>query len=917
VQIRFAEEDQRHALRMSRLNGELLAWVERHPEWLDRAHFREMDRHYEFAFASWQAWPTFVDAGRVADFERVAVGVSRLPRSVFERVFDLNPARMARFYGIDESLVKLLVGLFESSDVLDNLLARGDFIDSAAGGLRCIEVNGTGILGGWEPAYHAERYLRIPLVARFLASCAAKVKARDSLRTLFEHAVHRTLGLMDHGERELRLARLFAGRQSVHALFELLKGDVPAPVLRAWLERRLEVYNGPLTPLLRDKRNLALVSEHADGDLFTAEERALIAAHVPWTRHFGLEQADFEGERVRLADFVVENRRRLVLKPADLSSGRDVWIGRFASAERWRHQVDRAAREGRWVVQEYVEPAPGFYQMGDYGYGLHDVVRGVLSFGHSYGGGFLRVVPQDRADGVINRKLGAADGLILEVEAGPPARLAEGETVAASAACEPAASGAPAAAESVVEISAESKDVHGRLGALNREFLERVEQRPSYLRRSSFEVLERNREILRYRLQSWPTFLDDAALREIDRVNGGLVELVKSVPRRFLGNDAKRIEEHYGYEPEVARLMASLLERPEHLAGLLARGDFIWTRDGLQCLEVNMVSSLGGWGSAVWADLYLQTPPVREFVREAGVGITFTNTAQVCFGHLTAAARAGGLGRDGEVHLAFAVPEDHMPTHNAVDFLHREHAAYLRHTEGRGSVSICTCDELEDRGDGLYLGDRRIHAVNEHYLGGIPRHVLFAWLEGRVVLYNGPVSHVFDDRRNLALLSQFQDSEYFTAEERRLIRGHLPWTRFLTHGFTSYGAERVGLPDFAVDNRDRMVIKHVNSGRGEKVVLGIATPQDAWERTLEAAADEGAWIVQERVDSLPFLYQIGEAGCVPQDVVWGIFRIGSRYGGGFLRMMPRGQHGVINAARGADEGVLFEVVRGEDDPSRG
>lgn len=53
---------------------------------------------------------------------------------------------------------------------------------------------------------------------------------------------------------------------------------------------------------------------------------------------------------------------------------------------------------------------------------------------------------------------------------------------------------------------------------------------------------------------------------------------------------------------------------------------------------------------------------------------------------------------------------------------------------------------------------------------------------------------------------------------------------------------------------------------------------------------------------------VHEVGAGPHDVVWGTFCFGDRYGGGFLRMMPRGEgDGIINAARGATEGFLFEI----------
>ena len=54
-------------------------------------------------------------------------------------------------------------------------------------------------------------------------------------------------------------------------------------------------------------------------------------------------------------------------------------------------------------------------------------------------------------------------------------------------------------------------------------------------------------------------------------------------------------------------------------------------------------------------------------------------------------------------------------------------------------------------------------------------------------------------------------------------------------------------------------------------------------------------------------HKVAPAEAAPHDVIWGLFVFGDHYGGGFTRLIPRGVTGVINAARGALEGVLFEV----------
>ena len=106
------------------------------------------------------------------------------------------------------------------------------------------------------------------------------------------------------------------------------------------------------------------------------------------------------------------------------------------------------------------------------------------------------------------------------------------------------------------------------------------------------------------------------------------------------------------------------------------------------------------------------------------------------------------------------------------------------------------------------------------------------------------------------------------------------------------------------------------AGRGSAVYLGVATPEPLWRERVERALAEGDWIVQERVEPLPAIHQKGERGSGPHDVLWGLFALGDRYGGGFLSLAPsetrtQREGGVINVMRGATVGVIFEVLNDE------
>jgi hypothetical protein len=94
--------------------------------------------------------------------------------------------------------------------------------------------------------------------------------------------------------------------------------------------------------------------------LFTAAERRLLAACVPWTRVLFARLTDApDGRRVDLPEYVRRHAPRLVIKPNVGSSGEGILLGREASPARWERRLDQALRQrGAWVVQEWRPGAP-------------------------------------------------------------------------------------------------------------------------------------------------------------------------------------------------------------------------------------------------------------------------------------------------------------------------------------------------------------------------------------------------------------------------------------------------------------------------------------------------------------------------------------------------------------------------------
>ncbi|ASL48956.1 hypothetical protein bAD24_p01295 (plasmid) [Burkholderia sp. AD24] len=108
---------------------------------------------------------------------------------------------------------------------------------------------------------------------------------------------------------------------------------------------------------LADKAVLALLSDPQYGHLLSAEERALCAKHIPWTRLLRAQtlSTDIHGETTDLLTYAIRNRNGLILKPTNATRGEGVLIGCNMSQPEWESALSLALRGGPHVLQQYIE----------------------------------------------------------------------------------------------------------------------------------------------------------------------------------------------------------------------------------------------------------------------------------------------------------------------------------------------------------------------------------------------------------------------------------------------------------------------------------------------------------------------------------------------------------------------------------
>lgn len=143
-------------------------------------------------------------------------------------------------------------------------------------------------------------------------------------------------------------------RLLVNELIE--KKEQLGALLEAARQRAVTIVNPFRCKPIHKKAIFAVLTDDDAQALFGDEERAAVAAHVPWTRRVVEGKASRLGEQVDLPAFILANRERLVMKPNDEYGGKGVFIGWETADTEWREALAEALR-GSYVVQEKVEVA--------------------------------------------------------------------------------------------------------------------------------------------------------------------------------------------------------------------------------------------------------------------------------------------------------------------------------------------------------------------------------------------------------------------------------------------------------------------------------------------------------------------------------------------------------------------------------
>ncbi len=453
---------------LSQCSLKFLEFVGKNPESLDRSNYSDLKWENEL-----QPWPAFINGNMKNEFNDAAAKVMNLIRSVPRRLFDNDPAKVSSYLEIP--LEKAEMALIKVSDKqLNNLLGRGDFIMTPRGELKCIEYNiGTNI-GGWELPILQSMYRQHPIIAKFIEEYRIKINEENLISILLEHLIDTAVDSNLYRDEKINTAiiipncrpdaetlqkekyfhqlystilkrkyggtgpsgiggefffcdyphlrvsgeSLYYNSKRVDIIMEGYSEYIPFNIYKVWANGGVNILNGPVTMIMANKLNVALLSRYEDSELFTPAERETIKKHIPWTRKMcdGETMDSYRGEKIRLKDFVIANREKLILKPSDRARGDGMCPGKHMSAEDWEEAVRIAFKERAWVAQECVESASFLYQYGKKDYAPHYAVLGIFMAGQNYAGVYTRVHRDSTHKGVVSTHFGSQETVLFLVD---------------------------------------------------------------------------------------------------------------------------------------------------------------------------------------------------------------------------------------------------------------------------------------------------------------------------------------------------------------------------------------------------------------------------------------------------------------------------------------------------------------------
>jgi hypothetical protein len=342
--------------------------------------------------------------------------------------------------------------------------------------------------------------------------------------------------------------------------------------------------------------------------------------------------------------------------------------------------------------------------------------------------------------------------------------------------------------------------------------------RPLILSRSLYERVARAAEQLAAAFEhlAQAALQDDALMNELD-----LTERERRMAR---------------FDPGYTRLCVT------------SRLDAYLDGEDFQFLEYNAESPAGIADQMQLEKVLFELPHMQEFLAAHDAHYWLPRPHKALLQAMLETYREWSGGQRGSEHPQIAIVDwEGVSTASEFEILKDYFEA-----EGYRTI-IAAPRELEYDGQELRAGNFRIDIlykrviIHEFLEKSDETHPLArAYIEHKVCMINSFRTKLAHKKAGFAILSDPVYEHLFTPEQVECIRKHIPWTRRVRAGRTTYRGVERELLEVLESERERLVIKPNDDYGGHGVVIGWETDDAGWKEAIRLAL-RSSFVVQERV----------------------------------------------------------------------
>jgi uncharacterized circularly permuted ATP-grasp superfamily protein len=301
-----------------------------------------------------------------------------------------------------------------------------------------------------------------------------------------------------------------------------------------------------------------------------------------------------------------------------------------------------------------------------------------------------------------------------------------------------------------------------------------------------------------------------------------------------------------------AEKMLAAIDPGYEMSEVSAQLDLQIQNGSLHVLQYNADALSGAAYAEGLSDLFYDCPPVKEFRRRytltrVGGKKPFLDALLKAYGMFR--ANTSGAKKNPNIGILEMRPVTSRSEYE----IFRD---YFR--EAGFPTELVSPDQLEYRNGILRAGSekngpfdidliyRRVSAQEFLMRFTLNHPLVQAYRDRKVCVVNSFRSELSHKKAMFALLTDDNLAAKFPPNERKAITEHVPWTRIVKSGKTTYHDQTVELLDFIRENREKLVLRPNDEYSDLHSFIGYEHDEGSWARAIREA-QRSPYVVQERV----------------------------------------------------------------------